>query len=227
MSRSLLGASGGILKDHPWLVVICHVGMAMETLAFAQSKVHLLRLFEMIAALLIMTYTLIVTGDPFDCHAIWSFLHFSLNAYKLLSGYFKLWYEMRTLKPWDVTCREWYFNNFTDQEFLALREYWDWVLLKEGDVIVEEGEEVEHMSMIFQGQAEIRIDGKQSVLAQIGPGSWIGEMAFFTGELASATVCAAKPTLLIRWEIDQIKKLLLLPGRSYKSQAFAKLPSHF
>jgi len=100
-------------------------------------------------------------------------------------------------------------------------------LLDEGDILVEEGEEVEYMSMIFQGQGEIRIDGKQSVLAQIGPGSWVGEMAFFTGELASATVCAAKPTLIIRWEIDQIKKLLQLPGRSYKAQAFAKLPSHF
>ncbi|QDZ23539.1 cyclic nucleotide-binding domain-containing protein [Chloropicon primus] len=202
--------------------------MALEMLAFGQTKVNQLRLFAMVAALLIMTYTLIVTdGDVFDCHAIWSFLHFSLNAYKLIQGYATLWIQMRKLKPWDITCREWYFNSFTDQEFLALREYWEWVLLEEGDVLVEEGEEVEYMSMIFQGQGEIRIDGKQSVLAQIGPGSWVGEMAFFTGELASATVCAAKPTLIIRWEIDQIKKLLQLPGRSYKAQAFAKLPSHF
>lgn len=226
--RELLASSKKVLDDYPWLVAICHVAMALEMLAFGQTKVHQLRFFAMSAALLIMTYTLIVTeGDFLDCHAIWSFLHFSLNAYKLLQGYLKLWYQMRQLKPWDITCREWYFNSFTDQEFLALREYWEWVLLEEGDILVEEGEEVVHMSMIFQGQGEIRIDGKQSVLAQIGPGSWVGEMAFFTGELASATVCAAKPTLIIRWEIEQIKKLLQLPGRSYKAQAFAKLPSHF
>ena len=226
--RELLASSKKVLDDYPWLVAICHVGMALEMLAFGQTKVHQLRFFAMSAALLIMTYTLIVTeGDFLDSHAIWSFLHFSLNAYKLLQGYLKLWYQMRQLKPWDITCREWYFNSFTDQEFLALREYWEWVLLEEGDILVEEGEEVVHMSMIFQGQGEIRIDGKQSVLAQIGPGSWVGEMAFFTGELASATVCAAKPTLIIRWEIEQVKKLLQLPGRSYKAQAFAKLPSHF
>ena len=212
--RELLAAgSSNILDKHPWLVAICHVGMALEMLAFGQTKVNQLRLLAMVAALMIMTYTLIVTeGDVLDCHAIWSFLHFSLNAYKLIQGYVKLWIQMRKLKPWDITCREWYFNSFTDQEFLALREYWEWVLLDEGDILVEEGEEVEYMSMIFQGQGEIRIDGKQSVLAQIGPGSWVGEMAFFTGELASATVCAAKPTLIIRWEIDQIKKLLQLPG---------------
>ena len=227
MSRQLLAASGKFLDDHPWFVLVCHLGMALETVAFAQSKVHLLRVYGMVAAFLIMTYTLIVTKNPLDCHAIWSFLHFSLNGYKLVQGYLKLYLEMKKLKPWDITCREWYFNNFTDQEFLALREYWTWVLLDEGDVLVEEGEEVDYMSMIFQGQAEIRIDGKQSVLAQIGPGSWVGEMAFFTGELASATVVAAKPTLVIRWEIEQIKKLLKLPSRSYKAQAFSKLPSHF
>ena len=228
MCELLAAGSSNILDKHPWLVAICHVGMALEMLAFGQTKVNQLRLLAMVAALMIMTYTLIVTeGDVLDCHAIWFFLHFSLNAYKLIQGYVKLWIQMRKLKPWDITCREWYFNSFTDQEFLALREYWEWVLLDEGDILVEEGEEVEYMSMIFQGQGEIRIDGKQSVLAQIGPGSWVGEMAFFTGELASATVCAAKPTLIIRWEIDQIKKLLQLPGRSYKAQAFAKLPSHF
>ena len=216
-----------IAKDHPWIVVVCHLGMALETLAFAQSKVHLLRLFEIGAALLIMTYSLIVTQDPLDCHALWSFFHLSLNVYKLGYAYYKLWSQMRKLEPWDMLCREWFFSSFTDQEFLALREHWEWVLLQSGDVLIEEGEEVTHMSMIFQGQAEIRIENKNSVLAQLGPGSWIGEMAFFTGELASATVCASKTTLVIRWKIDEIKKLLSQGGRSYKSQAFAKLPSHF
>lgn len=182
------GSSDGILKDHPWIVVVCHLGMAMETLAFAQSKVHLLRLFEIIAALLIMTYTLIVTKDPFDCHAIWSFFHFALNTYKLFIAYYKLWRQMRQLQPWDITCREWFFNNFTDQEFLALREHWEWVLLEEDDVVIQEGEEVEHMSMIFQGQAEIRLDNRKEVLASIGPGSWIGEMVSQKLEMCTVNI---------------------------------------
>lgn len=53
------------------------------------------------------------------------------------------------------------------------------------------------------------------------------KQAFFTGELASATVMAGKQTLLIRWNIEEIKKIISTPGRSYKAQAFAKLPSHF
>ena len=95
--RELLAAgSSNILDKHPWLVAICHVGMALEMLAFGQTKVNQLRLLTMVAALMIMTYTLIVTeGDVLDCHAIWSFLHFSLNAYKLIQGYVKLWIQMR------------------------------------------------------------------------------------------------------------------------------------
>ena len=103
--RELLASSKKVLDDYPWLVAICYVGMALEMLAFGQTKVHQLRFFAMSAALLIMTYTLIVTeGDFLDCHAIWSFLHFSLNAYKLLQGYLKLWHQilMRLLVRWEA-----------------------------------------------------------------------------------------------------------------------------
>ena len=52
----------------------------------------------------------------------------------------------------------------------------------------------------YSGQVEIlkRIDTRQKVLAILGPGETVGELAIFTGEARTATVRASQPKTPIR-----------------------------
>src|SRR5713101_395704 len=62
-----------------------------------------------------------------------------------------------------------------------------------GAILIGEGEPVEEMYIVQDGQAEVVIAdryGAQHLLSRIGVGGTLGEMALFTGQPASATVRA-------------------------------------
>ena len=62
----------------------------------------------------------------------------------------------------------------------------------EGDLIVTEGDASDNSYIIVEGRAEVfkTIDGKPSVLRQLGPGDVFGETAALTGKVRTASVRA-------------------------------------
>ena len=80
------------------------------------------------------------------------------------------------------------------------------------------------MALVVSGEVEIRkLDAAQSdrVLATIGPGNLLGEMAFLDGQTRSATAIASKDTALLvvtRSAYDEVVRVhpalvgKLLPG---------------
>lgn len=68
-----------------------------------------------------------------------------------------------------------------------------------GAVIIEEGEEGDHMYVVMEGVVEVSLKGKH--LAKAEPGEIVGEMALINSELRSATVTATTDCVLA--SIDQ------------------------
>ena len=64
------------------------------------------------------------------------------------------------------------------------------------------------LMMIAAGQVLVAVG--DTVVAQIGRGSFIGEMAFLTGGNASATVTATYPTRVMKIEQSRLKTLLVI-----------------
>lgn len=67
----------------------------------------------------------------------------------------------------------------------------DDVALREGEILMREGTTGRECFFIAEGEAVVRIDGR--IVATLGPGDIVGEMAVLDHEPRSATVVATTP----------------------------------
>ena len=66
-----------------------------------------------------------------------------------------------------------------------------WLTGKEGDVLTREGEPVDHLYFLAEGEARVMATGRQ--VGTCRTGDLIGELTVLSGEMASATVILNGP----------------------------------
>jgi CRP-like cAMP-binding protein len=83
-------------------------------------------------------------------------------------------------------------------------------ILGAGQVLFKAGDKSDGMYLIRKGELAVYLeqDGKQVMLATIGEGGMIGEMALFDGAPRSASVKATKPTEVTLISTDDFSKLM-------------------
>ena len=101
------------------------------------------------------------------------------------------------------------FADLTDEERAALEAEVDPMPLKRGDVLVRQGEEADALYIVVSGRFDVRIEGRAEPVAEIGPGSPIGEIAFLAGGQRTATVTAVRDSLVVRLERADFDRLCL------------------
>jgi hypothetical protein len=74
--------------------------------------------------------------------------------------------------------------------------------LKEGETLVEQGDPGDTLFLLFDGMLAVEVDGEQ--VAQVGPGSILGERAVIEGGTRTATLRAMTPCKVITVPGDQI-----------------------
>ncbi len=88
-----------------------------------------------------------------------------------------------------------------DAEALArIERESEWIELQRGDVLMRQGDPGDSVFVLLAGRLQAiheQPDGRARVVGDIAAGETVGEMAFFTGEPRSATVRAARDSLLI------------------------------
>lgn len=77
-------------------------------------------------------------------------------------------------------------------------------------VVVKQGDAGDAFFMVSEGKLEVFVeeDGKSRQLATLEPGAFFGEIAALLGETRSATVKAASPVTLMRFEMPQVKGII-------------------
>ncbi len=78
------------------------------------------------------------------------------------------------------------FHNLSDKELIELAHHVDEVSVAEGTALTTQGESGDAFYYLVEGEAEVSRDG--TVIADLGPGDVVGEMALLDGEPRSATV---------------------------------------
>jgi CRP-like cAMP-binding protein len=70
------------------------------------------------------------------------------------------------------------------------------------EVLVREGEVVKDLLYVASGVARIESAGR--IIAVCGPGDYLGEMSFLSGEPATATVVASRPMRVLAFDQQRL-----------------------
>src|SRR5436190_522827 len=105
------------------------------------------------------------------------------------------------------------FRDLEDAERARLAAELETLNLKRGDVLVRQGEMADALYVVVTGRFSVTVAGRRQMIAELGPGQPIGEIAFLAGGVRTATVTALRDSLVLRL------------GRSEFEQLSAKSPS--
>jgi len=190
--------------DNAWGDAAGHVSYLIIAVSYWLTNIYWLRITAVVGLCFEVAYFIIMsdalyTGIAWDCVFIAiNLFHLSLRTRDRL--------RLRLVKG-DLGLLRAMFEGLDDAQIGLLLKCAQWRELAPGDRLTIEGEQVEAVTMITDGQAGVTIEDR--MIAQIGRGTFVGEMAFLSEAPASATVTALQPCRVLSIEREKLKLLLL------------------
>ena len=86
-----------------------------------------------------------------------------------------------------------------------LKDLIDWRDIAAGDSLVTQGQANPPLIYVARGRAGIEVDGKR--VGECAPGDFLGEMSLISGQTATATVSAAEPMRVARFDREALAQL--------------------
>lgn len=80
--------------------------------------------------------------------------------------------------------------------------------LLRGDLLVRQGEPADALYVVLTGRFTVTLEGRADPVAELGPGQPVGEIAFITGGVRTATVRALRDSVVVRLGREQFDALL-------------------
>lgn len=99
------------------------------------------------------------------------------------------------------------FDGLPPAERAALESELETISLQRGEVLVRQGDAADALFVIMSGRFGVTIAGRIGLVAELGPGSPVGEIAFLAGGTRTATVTAARDSLVLKLSRDDFDRL--------------------
>jgi NTE family protein len=90
------------------------------------------------------------------------------------------------------------FAHLTDRQLAELEQQLEVLIINGGDTLISEGAPSEALYIVVSGRFYVMRGGGGDPVAEIGTGAAIGEIGFFSGSQRTATVCAARDSIVLR-----------------------------
>lgn len=119
-----------------------------------------------------------------------------------------LWHEKRSIRL-SAEERELHQTRFTQMSLIDFHRFvraGTWVTAQDRTELTHQGQPVVRIVLISEGAVSVTIDG--TVVAYCKRGDFIGEMAFVSGNPASATVVTMGITRYLMWNFDDLRLLI-------------------
>lgn len=99
-----------------------------------------------------------------------------------------------------------YFQELPAKDFKKLIQASTIETVEAGEMIVERNLTSDHLIWLAQGKVSV-MDAQNNKLADLTPGSFIGEMSYLTGNRPNATVIARTDCRYLSWSFSNLRKL--------------------
>lgn len=168
-------------------VLLQHASLALLVAAVLAARMTPLRILIALAAAAMLARALLWTHDFVT--AGWSGLLLAACLLLLLRSL----YERRDvrLSPEEQALLDSLVSGLSRNRARHLMDQGLWLAGKEGDVLTREGEPVERLYYLAEGEAKVTSGGRQVGMCR--PGDLVGELSVLSGDTASATVTLTGP----------------------------------
>ena len=181
------------------MAYLVHVGYLIQLFALLARDVLWLRGMLIVAQSLLAGYAFALGLWPY---VFWNALFVSINTWWVL----KLLQERRAVKlPADLRpLYERHFAALSPAEFLRVWNEGRRATMQDA-VLVRENSRPDALCFLLAGEAEVRQGGRR--LAQLGAGSFVGEMSLLTGEACTADVVAVGTVEVMSWPAERLARI--------------------
>jgi hypothetical protein len=193
----------------PWGDAAGHISYLIIAISYWLTNIYWLRVTAVIGLCFEIAYFVLVSGGALYTGIGWDLVFIAINAFHLL----RLTRERLRVRlaTDDGDLLRTLFDGLDDAQIGMLLNSSSWHKVPVGENLTTEGAPVPALMLIAAGQVSVAVG--DTIIAQMGPGSFIGEMAFLTNGTASATVTATHPTRVMKIEQTRIKTLLVIDSQ--------------
>jgi hypothetical protein len=186
-----------------WPDVPGHISYVLIAISYWLTNIYWLRVTAVIGLTFEIVYFRFSGGD-LGAGIGWDLVFIAINLYQI----YWLVAERRKLKTMEHAhlLRQGVFAGFSDAQLARLVGAGNWRELEPGTVLTELGKPVPELVLICDGQAIVDVQG--STVAHLRGGAFVGEMAFVSGNPASATVIIEQPTRAFVFDMARLRKLV-------------------
>jgi hypothetical protein len=180
-----------------------HVAFALIAISYLVKDILWLRILSVVASVAGIAYNYVVPWPPLWIVIYWNIFFLAINITQIF-----LTLRERRGVAFSEEEAELYgtiFSGFAPFEFMKLLRLGEWKTSAPGTVLANQDEELEEVILLYNGAAEVVVNGQK--VAQVRGGNLVGEMSFFTGGRATATVTICETSRYLSWKKDDLRKL--------------------
>ena len=192
--------------DNSYVWVIGHLAFSLTAVSFLLKDIILLRTTAVVSSIVGIGYNYFSVSGPNWLPIFWLSIFAIINAIRII-GILREKLSINFSEE-EKELYETVFSNFNAVEYMKLFRTADWKNIPAGHVIAKEGEQIDGVYMLYNGEVSVERNGTE--IGRSRDGAMIGEMSFIKGENtpASATVVSTKNCKCVFWPKVELRALL-------------------
>lgn len=182
---------------------LIHVANVLYLFSYSMRDILWLRILTIAAACFVFPY-FYFQPEPLYAPIFWNLIFVALNLFWII----RLLLERRPVELTDdeqQLCQI-AFRTLTPREMKKILKLSSWENAESGECFVSRDKPLEKLILIYSGAADVELDGSKVDTLQAG--QFIGELSYFTDDVAAADVVATEATRYVSWPKDRLKSFL-------------------
>jgi CRP-like cAMP-binding protein len=184
-------------------IIIGHVAYFFLAMSYVLTNIFWLRVTAVFSMFLEIVYFYFSGGD-LSIGIGWTVLFILINAVQLFI-LLRDRFSLRLPEKEGPLLRA-ALHGLDDSQISRLLKATDWMDCAAGDVLTKQDAPVDALYFICSGRATVEVDHK--IVAQLEKGAFIGEIAYLTGNAATATVKMEAPGRLLKFSKMRMAKVV-------------------
>lgn len=187
-----------------FLDLVGHTSFLLTALSFYVRDMVMLRVLAIGSGLVGVAYNYFLPAGPLWLVIFWLTVFVLINITRIVG----IVMERREVSFTEEEAElfETQFQNFSPVEFMKLLRIGQWCDAAPGETLAIEGETVQRLKLLYNGEVSIQRSGAE--VGKAHDGAMIGEMSFLKGGQANATVTATTTCRYLAWSGDELRKML-------------------